>query len=386
MGIQGLTKVIGDNAPNAIKHHEIKNYFGRKVAIDASMSIYQFLIAVRSEGNQLANADGETTSHLMGIFYRTLRMCDNGIKPLYVFDGKPPTLKSGELAKRLERRKEAQAGLEKAEETGDVENLDKFSRRTVKVTKQHNEDCKRLLRLMGIPYVDAPCEAEAQCSELVKAGKVYAAGSEDMDTITFGAHVLLRHLTFSEARKLPILEIDLAEVLAGLKMDMDQFIDLCILLGCDYCDSIKGIGPHRAVQLIVQHKNLENVLAAIDTTKYPIPDNWPYEEARLLFKKPDVLPAADMDIKWGKPDEDGIVQFLVHENGFAEDRIRNAVKRLTKESGKGVQMRLDNFFAKAAPKTDEESLKLGVKRKADTSRGGSSKKKAGGGGRGKPRK
>jgi flap endonuclease-1 len=136
------------------------------------MSIYQFLIAVRTEGNQsrdeffiyiyshkyagnvLQNEAGETTSHLVGMFYRTLRMIDHGIKPLYVFDGKPPVMKSGELAKRLERRKEAQAALETAQETGDAENLDKFSRRTVKVTKEHNEDCKRLLRLMGVPYVE----------------------------------------------------------------------------------------------------------------------------------------------------------------------------------------------------------------------------------------
>ncbi len=154
MGIHGLTKVIADNAPDAIREAEIKTFFGRKVAIDASMSIYQFLIAVRSEGNVLMNDAGETTSHLMGIFYRTIRMIDNGIKPVYVFDGKPPTLKSGELAKRLERRKEAQASLETAQETGDAENLEKFGRRTVKVTQEHNAECKKLLALMGIPYVD----------------------------------------------------------------------------------------------------------------------------------------------------------------------------------------------------------------------------------------
>lgn len=242
MGIHGLTKVIGDHAPLAMKSNEIKNYFGRRVAIDASMSIYQFLIAVRQDGNQLTNDQGETTSHLLGLFYRTLRMVENGIKPVYVFDGKPPTMKSGELAKRLARREEAEAAMEKAQEAGDAENLDKFSRRTVKVTKEQNEECRRLLKLMGIPFVVAPCEAEAQCAELCKTGRVYAAGSEDMDTLTFQTRILLRHLTFSEARKMPISEIHFEEVLAGLEMDLNQFVDLCILLGCDYCDSIKV--PH----------------------------------------------------------------------------------------------------------------------------------------------
>jgi flap endonuclease-1 len=108
--------------------------------------------------------------------------------------------------------------------------------------QEQNEECRRLLKLMGIPFVIAPCEAEAQCAELCKSGKVFAAGSEDMDTLTFQSPILLRHLTFSEARKMPIIEVHLDSVLAGLEMNMDQFVDLCILLGCDYCDSIKGIG------------------------------------------------------------------------------------------------------------------------------------------------
>ena len=195
MGILGLSKLVADVAPYAIKENEIKNYFGRKVAIDASMSLYQFLIAVRSDGAQLTNAEGETTSHLMGTFYRTIRMVENGIKPVYVFDGKPPTMKSGELEKRTERRAEAEQALEKAKEVGDVEEIDKQNRRLVKVGKSHVADCKKLLDLMGVPYVQAPCEAEAQCAELVKNRKVFAVGTEDMDALTFGSNVLLRHLT-----------------------------------------------------------------------------------------------------------------------------------------------------------------------------------------------
>ncbi|RKO93681.1 PIN domain-like protein, partial [Blyttiomyces helicus] len=285
----GLTKVIGDHAPDAIKESEIKNYFGRKVAVDASMSIYQFLIAVRQQdGMQLTNEAGETTSHLMGMFYRTVRMMENGIKPVYVFDGKPPTLKSGELKKRGEKRAEAQKEADAAIEAGDAENADKFSRRTVKVLPEHNEECQKLLKLMGVPFIKAPCEAEAQCAALAKAGKVFGSGSEDMDTLTFESPVLLRHLTFSEARKMPIREINLAKALEGLGMNMDQFIDLCILLGCDYCDSIKGIGPTRAVALIKEHGSLEKVLDKLDPKKFPIPEDWPYQAARELFKRPDV--------------------------------------------------------------------------------------------------
>lgn len=291
MGIKGLNAVIADNAPNAIKALEIKAFFGRKVAIDASMSLYQFLIAVRQQdGQQLQNETGETTSHLMGMFYRTLRIVDNGIKPLYVFDGAPPKLKSGELAKRIARNAQASADVAEAKETGTAEDVDKFSRRTVRVTKQHNEEAKLLLKLMGIPYVEAPCEAEACCAQLAKEGKVYAAASEDMDTLCFSAPVLLRHLTFSEARKEPISEIQLSKALEGLNMTMDQFIDMCILLGCDYCDPIRGIGPKKALDLVLEHKTIENILESLKGSKYEIPDDWPYKDARELFRNPDVNP------------------------------------------------------------------------------------------------
>lgn len=165
---------------------------------------------------------GETTSHLMGMFYRTLRMVDNGIKPLYVFDGAPPKLKSGELAKRSARKSEASEAHEEAKETGTAEDVEKFSRRTVRVTREHNAECKKLMKLMGVPYIDAPTEAEAQCAVLARAGKVYAAASEDMDTLCFETPILLRHLTFSEQRKEPIQEIDLKRAMEGLGMDRNQ--------------------------------------------------------------------------------------------------------------------------------------------------------------------
>lgn len=317
MGIKGLTALISEHAPKAIREHDIKNLFGRKVAIDASMSIYQFLIAVRQrDGEMLMNDAGETTSHLMGFFYRTIRIVENGIKPAYVFDGKPPELKAGVLAKRLERREEAKADGEEAKETGTTEDVDRFSRRTVKVTREHNEECRRLLRLMGIPVVVAPSEAEAQCAELARGGKVYAAGSEDMDTLTFNAPILYRHLTFSEAKKEPISEINLKLALEGLQMEMSQFIDLCILLGCDYLDPIKGIGPKSALKLVREFGGLEGIVehlrekqaekeeAATDKEDgkkrkggVHVPEQWPWEEAKKVFAKPDVTPADQIQVR-----------------------------------------------------------------------------------------
>lgn len=342
------------------------------------MSIYSFLIAVRSGGEMLTNEDGETTSHLMGMFYRTLRIVDNGIKPIYVFDGAPPKLKSGELAKRFQRKAEATEGLEEAKETGTAEDVEKFSRRTVRVTREHNAECQRLLKLMGVPYIIAPTEAEAQCAVLARAGKVYAAASEDMDTLCFDSPVLLRHLTFSEQRKEPIQEIFLDKVLSGLAMDRKQvsplpfpysthkqltakFVDLCILLGCDYLDPVPKVGPHTALKLIREHGTLENFVAAVEAgkAKFVIPEDWPYKDARELFFSPDVRPAdhADCDFKWEAPDIDGLIQFLVTEKGFSEDRVRGGAARLTKNLKSSQQARLEGFF-KPIPKTDEQMKNL----------------------------
>ncbi|GAB5353448.1 hypothetical protein AAMO2058_000037200 [Amorphochlora amoebiformis] len=346
MGIKGLMKFISDTAPESIRNGNMKSFFGRKIAIDASMSLYQFLVAIRHGPNaqQLSN-DGEVTSHLSGLFFRTIRMMDSGLKICYVFDGKPPKLKSGELQNRIEAKKKAKDDLKAAKEAGNQEDINKFSRRLVRVTKEQNEDCKKLLTLMGIPVIQAAGEAEAQCAALAKAGLVYATATEDMDALTFGTPKLVRHLTFSEARGAEIVEIDLKKALEGMELDMNQFIDFCILCGCDYTLSIRGIGPKSAYKLIKQHGTIEKVLDNINKEKYKIdPEAFLYKEARKLFQDPDISDVKNVTLKWSPPDEEALVKFMVEEKGFDEVRIRNGIKKLIKAKGKGSQKRLESFF------------------------------------------
>ncbi|CEG77865.1 Putative Flap endonuclease-1 [Rhizopus microsporus] len=248
--------------------------------------------------------------------------------------------------------------MEEAAEVGTAADVTRYTKRTVRVTDQHNAECKRLLKAMGIPYVEAPCEAEAQCAELARGGKVYAAASEDMDTLTFKAPVLLRHLTFSEARKLPIDEINLERALEGLGLTSEQFIDLCILLGCDYTESIKGVGPKSAYNLIKEHKTIDEAIKHLGAKlKEGIPKDWNYAEARELFVKPVVIPASEVELSWGTPDVDAVVDFLVREKGFSEDRIRKGCERLAKNLKQATQTRVQDFF-KVVPNGDKVNLML----------------------------
>ena len=349
MGIHGLSKLIADNAPKAIKEHKFETFFSRTIAIDASMSLYQFMTAIRRDGEVLTNDKGEVTSHLQGLLHRTTRLLASGIKPVYVFDGKPPTMKSGELAKRRERSAEAREKLLKANEEGNAEDVEKYAKRVVRVTSQDNEDARRLLTCMGVPFVVASCEAEATCASLCKDGKVFATATEDMDALTFGTTLLLRNLTAPASKNLPIMEFSFERVLEGLELSHDEFIDLCILCGCDYCDKIPGIGPVRALKLIKAHHSIEGILEALDPEKYPAPKDWPYEEARRLFKEPDVTQSENVSFVWKGPNETELIKFLVDEKGFSETAVKSATEKMRAARKKGGQKRIESFF-KPIPK------------------------------------
>ncbi|KAJ4463062.1 putative Flap endonuclease 1 [Paratrimastix pyriformis] len=348
MGIKHLMQVILENAPDAVVENPVPSYFGRVIGIDASMALYQFLIAVRVEGQQLTNDKGEVTSHLMGMFTRTTKMMAAGLRPVYVFDGRPPEAKQNELARRHEVREDAKEKEAEAKEAGDQAEMERFSRRQVRVNQQHCDEAKRLLTLMGIPYIEAPGEAEAQCAALCRAGKIWATGSEDMDSLCFGSPILLRNLTFSEARKLPIREVHLDQVIAGLGLTMPQFVDFCILCGCDYCGTIKGIGEKNALKLIKRWGTIEQALEHLDKTKFPLPESFNYQQARALFQQPEVLDPARVDLRWGQPDEEGLVQFLVGEKQFAEDRVRATTARLRASKQTATQSRLEQFMGPPA--------------------------------------
>lgn len=288
-------------------------------------------------------------------------------------------MKSGELEKRSERRKEAQESLDKAIVSGNQEDIMKFNKRVLRVTQKHNDDCKKLLRLMGLPVIEAPSEAEAQCAQLCKDGRVYAVATEDMDALTFASPRLIRHL--SSGSKEETQEYNLEKVIQGLGLNShDEFIDLCILMGCDYCDSIKGIGGKKGLDLIKKHKNIEKIVENLPN-KDCVPEHWPLETVRGLFKEPEVIKSdtiTENDLKMKDIDEEGIVEFLCKENSFDEKRVRNAIERCKASKPKSAQTRIDSFFQikKADPTTIKKSPAAPAKTSGKKTGGGNKRFKA----------
>jgi flap endonuclease-1 len=367
MGIHGLFQLLKSDAPGSYKETEKGAYKGKVIVIDASILLYQFLVQIRTKGTGygqqlLVDDNGEVTSHIQGFFNRAANLLTCGIKPVFVFDGKPPVLKYAELIKRKESKtkaeKEAAEATEKIENAEDsdldeaIEDFNKASKRNIHITKRQTDDVKNLLRLMGIPVIDAPCEAEAQCAEFVKAGKAYATGTEDMDALTFGTPIILRKLTMPESVKEKIIEINVSKVLSGLDLTYEQFIDLCILCGCDYCESIKGIGPKTALKMLRKYSDIETILENLPS-KYIVPASLEnnLEEVRNLFKTPDVKPADELEIKFNKPDREAIIDFLVKQKGFNVTRVNNVLDKIYKIKQISIdkdQPTIDSFFKKKA--------------------------------------
>ena len=232
-----MLKFLNNNYPHLIKKIDCDNFNGNRVAIDISILLYQVIIAIRNSGADLTNQKGDITSHILGLFNKTIYLLKMKILPIYVFDGKPPDFK----AKVIQNRKSVkQRAFKKLEDKLSREEQIKYFKRTVSISKTQIEECKELLDLMGIPYVDAPEEADSQCAQLVKNGLADGVLTEDMDILTFGADTIYRNLT---SYKKDNIKIDLKDILSTLDLTYEQFVELCILFGCDYSEKIRDITP-----------------------------------------------------------------------------------------------------------------------------------------------
>jgi len=326
------------------KETELSDLKGKVIAIDAYNTLYQFLSIIRQrDGTPLTDSHGEITSHLSGFLYRTTNLVEEGIKPVFVFDGVPPEFKFATLEERKKTRIEAMSKWQEAKAAGD-EDAFKYAQASSHIKGNMVEDAKTLLGFMGIPVITAPSEGEAQASFMAQNNDAYAVGSQDYDALLFGAPVIVRNLAVTGKRKLPgkgvyvdvkLEVINLESGLLKLGISKEQLVDIAILVGTDYNEGIKGIGPKKAIKAIMKHESIEGILKELNTDiKY-------LAEIRHLFLHPDVTP--DYELKWKKPDAPAIMDFLCEVHDFSRERVSKAVDRLLEASDTG-QKTLDKWF------------------------------------------
>ena len=297
-----------------------KDLEGRVVSIDAFNTLYQFLSTIRQrDGRPLTDENGNVTSHLSGILYRNSSMIEKDIKPIYIFDGQAPELKSETQAKRREIREESEKIFKQALAEGDTEKARKYAMRSSKLSAEIIESSKKLLTLMGIPYIEAKGEGEAQAAYLVAKGDAYAVASQDYDCLLFGAKRVVRNLAInSNAKNLEYYQLD--RVLRELKITREELVDMGILIGTDFCEGMKGVGAKTALKL-ARNNQLKEKLAELQSQS-----SHDLDEVREIFLNHNVN--TDYKINWGKPDKNKIIEFLCCEHGFSQERVGKASDKL----------------------------------------------------------
>ena len=318
--------------PIAIKQDlALEDLRGKRFAVDANGELYQFLALIRlRDGSPLKDSHGRITSHLSGLFYRTTRLiADYGMELVFVFDGKPPALKFAEIHRRRTIKERYDAEHAAAIETGDLAKAYSKATMTSRLTREMAAEARELLRLMGLPVVDAPSEGEAQASHIATQGDVWAAASKDYDCLLFGTPRLVRFLTISGKEFLPSKGafraitpelINTGKMLAHYNITREQLIDLAILIGTDFNEGIKGIGPKKALKLVSEFGSIENMPAEIQE---PLTALAP--AIRDIFLHPDVV--NDYRIEFRGADTEGIMRFLCDEREFSRERVMNGLKR-----------------------------------------------------------
>jgi flap endonuclease-1 len=323
----------------------------KKLMVDSFNILYQFLSTLRMrDGSLLTDSQGRVTSHLLGLFNRTTKLMQKGIKLGFIFDGKPPELKVKERERRAALKKEAQKKYEAAAEKEDVEAMKKYASRTTVLTEEMINEAKEMIKALGLPIVQAPSEGEAQAAYIVNKGEAFAVVSQDFDCLMFGVPKLVRNLTISERRKMPGKlayttvkpeMIDLSENLNALGIDQNQLIALSMLIGTDYnVGGIKGIGPKNALKLVKKHGNdFDTLFKEVEWDKH---SDQPWSEVYYFIKK--IPTTDDYEMGWRPVDYDKVKQLLCEEHDFSPERVDSALKKLMQKEEAKKQKGLGEFI------------------------------------------
>ncbi len=321
---------------------------GQILGIDSFNILYQFLSNIRGpDGSPLMNAEGNITSHLTGLFYRTTNLLNRDIKPVFVFDGKAHALKQKTREKRRAIRTAAEKKMLEAREKGDLETAKKFAQQSSRLTKEMVEEAKQLVEFMGLTAIQAKSDGEAQISLMTEKGKLNGCVSQDFDSLLFGTPVLLRNITIGGKRKVPGRniyfdvfpeKIELNKALEKNEIDRKKLVWIAILIGNDFNEKFPKIGPKTALKLVKQNDSFEDI---IKETKHKI--DFDFKEIEKIFLKP--LYEDDFKIEFNPPNKEKVLELLCEKHQFSRERVENTLKKLEKKTEeKGQQSSLNQWF------------------------------------------
>lgn len=313
------------------KSIEWEDLNGKKIGIDASNALYQFLSTIRQrDGTPLMDSKGRTTSHLSGIFYRTMNLMEKGLKLCYIFDGKPPELKYRTQQARRARKEKAKEKYDQAKDEEDIDSMGKYAKQVTYLNNELVKESKELIKALGLSVIQSPQEADAQGAFMVERKDLWAFASSDADCLLQGCPRTIPNLTLSQTRKVPGGSyvyikpniIELKDVLAHLKINQDQLIVMGILAGTDYNPKgIPGIGPKKALNLVQQHKKFDKLFSELK------PDfNW--KKIYAIFKSMPVM--KNYQLNWQPIDKEKVLKILVDEHEFSQERIENTLNKSKK--------------------------------------------------------
>ena len=348
---------IGKLVSEVKEQISLEDLSGKVIAIDAYNTIYQFLSIIRQpDGSPLVDSRNRVTSHLSGLLYRTINLLEARVTPVFVFDGMPPLLKRRTLEARANRRENALKEWERARREGQVEEARIHAMASTKINKEIVDSSKELLTHMGIPFMQAPSEGEAQGAALVRDGLAYASASQDYDSFLFGADVVIRNLTISGRRKLPMKNvwievkterIMLKNLLDSLGIDRLQLIHLGMLTGTDFNSGIERVGPKTALKIVKEHRSLDDIIAFIKSRYGAEFDSDP-KEVEGIFTNPETNDVSAREfnsmIKDALPNKDSIIRFMCSEHDFSEERVVKVADRLLELRGQKGQRGINNWM------------------------------------------
>lgn len=332
-----------------------ENLVGKRIAIDAFNTLYQFLAIIRGvDGSPLKDLQGNVTSHLSGLFNRTINLLEKNIKPLFVFDGPPNPFKFKEIERRRQIKREAVKKMQEAQDAEDLEEAVKHAQATSSLNKEMIEEGKDLLKAMGIPVMEAAQDGEAQASYLVSKDIAWAVGSQDYDSMLFGASRIVRNLSQNRTRKVrnttvnvELEWITLPKLLEENIITREQLVDIGILTGVDFFPGVEGIGAKTALKLVKEYGSIDALIEQkVEVHKAPLDlDLNEINQVRAIFLKPAVITDFPSP-QWHRPNMNKIVEILVEKHNFNKERVESALARLMSTSSTQTQRTMDTFFMK----------------------------------------